>query len=492
MGAGGKNRWKKVIQTLDEAFAIFESHTNLERGFPLGNPNRVYRLDRMRGLCGHFGNPQEEFKKIHIAGSKGKGSTAAYMGELLAASGARIGIYSSPHLVDYRERFRIAGAEYPEELALETARQLLEGLADMNDKLPGAGEATTFELLTLFAFLLFRNTDCDYAVLETGLGGRLDATNVIEHPDAVLITNIERENTEILGDDISEIAGEKAGIIKDSSRVWTAKLPASAQNIIRLRIGETQSSLTELVERLVRIEKLPSSSNRIDEFAWKLRWRDSKTVSTAPATRRISAGEANPRAPASEKIRLSMGGYVQAENAALALLAARGLEPCLDFNGTKYAAGIAAIEQVSLPGRFQFLRENPPIVLDGAHTPRSIAAVYDGFAQLISRYTSDSPVLLFGSVAGKDHVSMARILCGGGSPIFGDIIVSTPGNFKLSDPRQVAESFVSQGANVKLILNVKEAWIATLKLADNKRPILITGSFYMIGEIASLNSDGQL
>lgn len=485
MGANRKKPIKEMIQTLDEAFEIFESCTNLERGFPPGNPNRIYRLDRMRRLCDHFGNPQEEFRKIHIAGSKGKGSTAAYIGKLLATTGARIGIYSSPHLVDYRERFLIIGTEFPEKTALETARQLLENLTDINGKLPGTGKTTTFELLTLFAFLLFRNTNCDYAILETGLGGRLDATNVIEHPEAVLITSIEREHTEILGNHIHEIAKEKAGIIKTSSRVWTAKLPASAQNIIRLRTRETESSLTELAERLAKIEELPNFNNRVNKFAWKLKWRGLKTVPPASAINRIPVGIST-----SEMIHLSMGGYVQAENAALALLVARSLEPSLDFDGTRYTAGITAIEQLSLPGRFQFLEVNPPIILDGAHTPRSIAAAYEGFVQLTSRYTFDSPVLLFGSVAGKNHKSMARILCNNRNPIFKKIIVSTPGNFKPSNPREVAKSFVSQGADVEVIPNIKKAWITTLKLADNTRPIFITGSFYMIGEIASLKNDG--
>jgi len=475
-----------MIQTLDEAFAIFENCTNLEKKLPLGNPNRIYRLDRMRKLCDYFGNPQQEFRKIHIAGSKGKGSTAAYIGELLATTGANIGIYSSPHLVNYRERFHIVGGEYPEEIALETARQLLGNLADINKNLPGVGEATTFELLTLFAFLLFRNIGCDYVILEAGLGGRLDATNVIEHPEAVLITSIEKEHTEVLGNDIYEIAGEKAGIIKTRSRVWTAKLPASAQSIIREKTRETESLLTELAARLIQIEKLPNPGSRFDKFAWRFRWRSPKTVSAVSATEQISAEKPSLKASVSEIIQLSMGGYVQAENAALALLVARSLEPPLDFDGTKYAAGISAIEQLTLPGRFQFLKMDPPIILDGAHTPRSIEATYKDFMELSSRYTTDSPVLLFGSVAGKDHESMAKILCNNRKPPFENVVVSTPGNFKASNPEQVAKSFLSQGANVKLVLDAKDAWRTALKLADNTRLMLITGSFYMIGEIARL------
>lgn len=479
-----------MIQTLEEAFAIFEDRTNLERKFPLDN--REYRLDRMRNLCDYFGNPQVEFKKIHIAGSKGKSSTAAYIGELFSATGAKTGIYSSPHLVDYRERFQIVGAEYPEEVALETARQLLENLAGINSKLPGAGEATTFELLTLFAFLFFRNTGCDYAVLETGLGGRLDATNVIENPEAVLITNIEREHTEILGDDIHEIAAEKAGIIKPYSRVWTAKLPASARRVIREKTRETASSLTELAKRLIQIEKLPNLSSRLDKFTWEFKWQYPKIASPSSGTNQNFTEKPGPKAFVSETIQLSMGGHAQAENAALALLVTRSLKPCLDFNGALYAAGISAIERLSLPGRFQFLKVNPPIILDGAHTPRSIAATYESFVQLASRYTADSPILLFGSVAGKDHESMAKILCNNRNSIFEDVIVSTPGSFKPSNPKQVAESFTSQGVNVKLILNAEDAWITALRLANNTRPILITGSFYMIGEIASLSSNVKL
>lgn len=475
-----------MIQTLDEAFGIFESRTNLEKEFPPGNPNRMYRLDRMRKLCDYFGNPQEKFKKIHIAGSKGKSSTAAFMGELLAAAGMRVGIYSSPHLVNYRERFHIVGTEYPEKIALETSRQLLDNLADISSRLPGVGEATTFELLTLFGFLLFRNTDCDYAVLETGLGGRLDATNVIEYPEAVLITNIEKEHTEILGDDIHEIAEEKAGIIKACSRVWTAKLLPSAQEVMRRKARETKSSLTELAERLVQIERLSKSGSRFDRFSWRLKWRDPSAPSAILAGEQISVGKLNPKTFKSETVHLSMGGYVQAENAALALLAARSLNPSLNFGGERYTAGISAIEQLILPGRFQFLKMNPPVILDGAHTPRSIEAACRDFMELSSRYTTEPPILLFGSVAGKDHESMASILCGSKNPIFKKVIVSTPGNFKPSNPKQVAASFASRGADVKLILDAKEAWISALELADNRRPLLVTGSFYMVGEIASL------
>jgi dihydrofolate synthase/folylpolyglutamate synthase len=149
------------IRNLDQAFALFESRTNLERGLPLDDPDRVYRLDRMRELCAAFEDPQDALRVVHIAGSKGKGSTAACIAALLTAAGRKVGVYTSPHLTDYRERFTVYGEAFPEQTALEVARRLIEPLKRLEEELPGEGDATTFELLTLFGFLLFREAGCD-------------------------------------------------------------------------------------------------------------------------------------------------------------------------------------------------------------------------------------------------------------------------------------------------------------------------------------------
>ncbi len=455
------------IKTLDEAFALFESRTNLEKGFPPGNPNRVYRLDRMRSLCSAFGNPQDSFRVIHLAGSKGKGSTAAYIAALLRSAGRRVGVYASPHLLDYRERFRIEGEVFPESSALETAGKLLKRLPDLENDLPGVGGATTFELLTLFAFLHFRDTGCDTAVLETGLGGRLDATNVISRPEAVVITPIEKEHTEILGNRIKKIADEKAGIMKPGTAAFSARQSFAACLVIRKKARKTGIELTDIQSRIRCISAIHTveDDDKNDKFSWRLNWRD--------------------RSP--EVLRLAMGGRVQAENAALALMVVRQLEVFHEKGAAGNISDITSLSNVKLPGRFQCLRKKPLIILDGAHTPRSVSALAEAFVQVRGSASNGMPLLLFGSVEGKDHKTMAHKLCGTRNPYFKEVIISTPGTFKPSNPAAVAESFRRTGADVTLLMEPGKAWKTILQRAGETRPILITGSFFMAGEIARLN-----
>lgn len=444
------------INNLDDVFSLFESRTNLEKGLPPGNPNRVYRLDRMEALCDAFGRPQDTYRTIHLAGSKGKGSTSGYIAALLHSTGRRVGFYSSPHLCDYRERFRIEGSEFPEEQALNTAKYLLAELPKIEGSLPGEGPATTFELLTLFAFLFFRDVGCDTVVMETGLGGRLDATNVISMPEAVIFTPIELEHTEILGNSLKEIAAEKAGIMKRGISAWSAAQPYPARRVFRRRAGESAVQLTELPARLKDIEEIPSDNPSELAFRWRLKWKSA----------------------VQDEIELAMGGRIQAENAALAILVVRNLE-----DGSR--ADLKSLAAVHLPGRFQVLNQQPLTVIDGAHTSASVAAVSKAFLQLTGQ-TGEPPLLLFGSVAEKDSDAMAKVLCGGRAPGFGEVIISTPGTFKLSNPAEVAESFRKTRADVSLILDPTEAWMEALSRSAGRRPILVTGSFFMAGEIARL------
>ncbi|RKX85413.1 MAG: bifunctional folylpolyglutamate synthase/dihydrofolate synthase [Spirochaetes bacterium] len=447
------------LKNLDEAFSFFEARTNLEKGIPLGNPNRVYRLDRMKALCGAFGNPQESFRSIHLAGSKGKGSTAAYIAALLTSAGRRVGVYASPHLLNYRERFRIQGENFPETAGLSTAQMLIKKLPEIEGNLPGEGGATTFELLTLFAFLLFRDSGCDTAVLETGLGGRLDATNVISSPEAVVFTPIEREHTEILGNRLKDIAEEKAGIMKSvpyRGLAFSASQHFITRQVIKRKAAETGMKLLELPLSLHSIT-MGQTSDTEDRFSWQLSWKNGNQ----------------------ELISLSMGGRIQANNAALALMVVRELE-------SGFCGGSKALTEVSLPGRFQFLQHHPAVVLDGAHTPRSVAALAEAFIRITAEDDDIRPILLFGSVEGKDHQSMARKLCGGSNPCFREVIISTPGTFKPSNPAVVAESFRKTGVDVTLIPEPEEAWEAAAERSQGVRPILITGSFFMAGEIAGL------
>ena len=442
------------VENLDHAFTLFESRTNCEKGLPLHNPNRVYRLDRMRALCRAFDDPQDAGEVIHIAGSKGKGSTAAFIAALVARTGRKVGVYSSPHLVDYRERFKIAGSPFPEQEAHRVARRLWEKLPEVEHSLPGEDGATTFELLTLFGFLLFRELECDVFVLETGLGGRLDATNVVKKPALAVITPIEMEHGEILGPRLVDIAGEKAGIIKSGTPVWSAKQKRAVRQRLRRRAGELGCRFSEMGGHLGSVEPEPST----DLFRWTLRWREGKP----------------------EGLTLSMGGRVQAENAALALAAVRSMGG--DFAGVDPSN----LVDVKLPGRFHFLRRDPLIVIDGAHTVRSVTGLARAFLYCAGKNGGKRPLLVFGCAEDKDHWGMARALCGGRHPYFREVIVTTPGTFKLSNPPKVAESFCRAGATTALIPDTRKAWAAALEKSESGRSILVTGSFFMAGEIAAL------
>lgn len=239
--------------SFDTACQHIEQFTNLEKS--VNYTVRTYRLDRMYALLEHFSRPQDDFMSIHVAGSKGKGSTACYIAQGLKALGHRTGLYSSPHVATYRERFTLAGMFFDDHFLLSTANDMITGLEDFHfQEEYGYSEPTTFELLTLLGFLLFSRSGCEYAVIETGLGGRLDATNVIL-PIISVITPIELEHTNVLGDTIELIATEKAGIIKQTVPVVMGlQRFEQTRRVISGRAEERGSELICLEDELIELK----------------------------------------------------------------------------------------------------------------------------------------------------------------------------------------------------------------------------------------------
>ncbi len=219
------------ITNVDETFAYFESFTNLEK-VKLTNRQRSFRLDRIETLLAYFDDPHNSFKSFHIAGTKGKGSTAAMLASILESDGHRTGLYTSPHVSSYLERINVALLPPEESMLVCLANRIRERIESLPSDLPGDFPPTTFELLTLLAFLVFRESRCEYAVLETGIGGRLDATNVVS-PEASLLTPLDLEHTELLGDTIEQIAVEKGGIIKPGVPAFCGYQSESAKKIFR-------------------------------------------------------------------------------------------------------------------------------------------------------------------------------------------------------------------------------------------------------------------
>jgi dihydrofolate synthase/folylpolyglutamate synthase len=437
-----------AFASLEELFRYIESFTNLEKSGSLFTA-RSYRLDRMRLLLERFDHPQLACPTIHIAGTKGKGSTATLLAHALQAAGIRTGLYTSPHVTSYLERIEVLGREpnIPGMLALgEQIRTAVERLPA--ETIRTMGPPNTFELLTLLAFCAFRQATCEYVVVETGIGGRLDATNLV-NPEFCLVTPIELEHTDVLGGTLEAIAREKAGIFKPGKPVYSAPQPDVVRRELKLAAERTGSPISFLDEQLRSFEARYTSTGTQLRFALK-------------GGREFSYS-------------LALIGRVQAENAALVHLA---VEDSLPRLLPALETGFAAAR---LPARMEVLRRDPRepvVVIDGAHTPRSVKIVLETFVRL---FGTDG-VLLFAAAAGKKIPEMAAIL----APAFREVVVTTPGTFRESNAEDVRCVFARLNPNTLLIPDTTLALARARELAGPERPLLVTGSFYLAGLVREI------
>ena len=435
----------------EEVFSYIEAFTNLEK-----SPNmaaREYRLDRMFSLLEAFDQPQKAFRSIHVAGSKGKGSTSAFIASALKANGFKTGLFCSPHVETYKERISLAGTFFDDNVYIDAATHIFDLLEAGNiiETLPG-GPPTAFEFLTLLSFIIFRDTACEWAVFETGLGGRLDATNVLI-PEASVFTIIELEHTEFLGDTITQIAGEKAGIIKPGVPVFSAKQRPDAEAVFRERAETSGSEIYFPDDLISSIERQPATNGYAQSFDISL--TDGGTID----------------------ISLCTAGGFQVRNASLAVSVLKKIMP----ESFDPAAGIA---DTSLPGRMELVQlpeSGLPLLLDGAHTVESIRSAVGAFSSTVCSGDESGATLIFGAVDGKDISGMAEQL-----GRFGRIIISTPGSFKPNDPDYVFEVFRELFHGNKRIDLIKDPSEALKSAKKSSLPILVTGSFYMVAEIRKL------
>lgn len=435
----------------DEVYAYLNRFLNFERRL---EPS-AYRLDRMFALKELFGAPDEAYEIWHVTGSKGKGSTATMIASILRETGARVGLYTSPHLLSFTERIAIDGAPVEEAVLLRSAEELEAGLRGRApEDFPGGEAPTYFELLTMLGFLCFRAAGCTHAVIEVGLGGRLDSTNVVK-PAATFITTIELEHTELLGDTIPKIAYEKAGIIKPGHPAYSSAWRGEAREVIRRAASERGSSLRELDEEAELTELRIGRSGT----SFKLSLRDE----ALRAASGVGTG--------AWELFVPLIGEVQARNAALAALGAldRGIAP------KAIADGLA---KARIRARFEILDGEPLVVLDGAHTPDSAAACARDFMAAVG----SAGILLFGCAKDKDPAGMAAAL----RSVASRVIVTKPGTFKESEPEKIAAAFSESGYQVELEPETGAA--IELALAAAKAaglPLLVTGSFYLCAEAAA-------
>jgi dihydrofolate synthase / folylpolyglutamate synthase len=429
----------------EDVFTWADSFTNLERNAGPAE-YRSYRLDRMAALLDLHGHPERTCPVFHVAGTKGKGSTAALLAGALQASGERTGLYTSPHVATPLERIRLGGEAPGPAMIVSLGNQIAQTLERAGpDGLPG-GAPTTFELLTLLAFLCFRESRCTTAVVEVGIGGRLDATNLIS-PEACLITPLDLEHTDVLGDTLEKIAAEKAGIIKPGVPVFIGIQPPRTRRVFREAARERGAPITFLEDELESLDVSLSVSGTA--FTVKLRGMQEASF------------------------RLGMLGEFQAENAALAFLALRRTRP-----GVPVPACAGGFASALLPGRMEVRGASPPVVLDGAHTPLAVRRLLSSFKAVFP----GEAVLIFGSVSGKKPREMAEIL----APSFKSILISTPGTFKASDPEENLRIFSALRPGAEMVRDPAGALMRARELSGGGRPILVTGSFYMVAEIRRL------
>lgn len=414
--------------------------------------DREDNLRRERALLAELGDPQRAYRVIHIAGSKGKGSTSAILDAMLAAAGARAGLYTSPDLHTFRERIRVAGEPVSEEEVTRLAG-LVRGALEQVD--PAVGPYITWEVATALAFLAFRGAGAERAVIEVGLGGRLDATNVVE-PEVTAITNISYEHMEILGSTLTEIAREKAGVIKPGVPVVTsAQEPEALVEIMRIA-DERGAPLTH-----VGPEGCAGCA-----YTWR-------AGAVGESFQRFDVST-----PSGELRDLEIGllGEHQIENATAAVAVAE-MTRARGLSGLDEAAIRAGLRAARWEGRLQVVGRRPLQIVDGAHNAASFAAL---FAALRRHFTYNRIILVLGMMADKDVAGIMREINDAGVTA---IITTAANSLRAIAPDDLrARAAAATSAQVSAARDAPAALISARALANPDDLVLVAGTLYLAAE----------
>lgn len=403
-----------------------------------------FGLSRVEKMLELLGNPQNKIKCIHIAGTNGKGSTTAMIASILKEEGYTVGMYTSPYLEEFEERIQINGVNIPKERLAE----LVSKIEKVSEEIVTLGfdNPTQFEIITAIMFLYFSEENVDYAIIEVGLGGRLDATNVID-PVLVVITSISYDHMNILGETIEEIAGEKCGIIKNSP-VVTYPQVEEAMKVIEEKCKEKSVQLIKTSESSIKEVIINKNDN----------------------TQRIKLEVGNEL----KEYKLALIGKHQVKNAMVVLNA---IEAFKTLGGSVKEESIkAGLENVRWIGRMERLNKNPMVVIDGAHNIDGIRTLKESVKEYFSY---NKLILILGILGDKQVKEMVNTIGSLGE----DIILTEPHNER-AESLEVMESYLKEeNKNVYKIMNYREAYEKALELANEDDLILICGSLYMVGDM---------
>ncbi len=438
--------YKQAINYL-ESFIDYEKRGRK----PLKNP---FRLDRVRKLLEELGNPHEKFRTVHIAGTNGKGSTAAFLASILTRAGLKTGLYTSPHLVSFRERIRTDGCMITEEETAGLAAKIKTAGARVFHE---TGLPSFFEVYTALCFLYFSEKRVDYAVVETGLGGRLDATNVI-NPSLCILTPIGMDHQRELGGTLEEIAAEKCGIIKPRIPVITSAQAIEVLEVIKKTTLKTGSRLTEIRFAEESEGSSPSGELLLVKIEHSSLLENVFTLQTASG--------------AYEKLSVRLPGRRQALNAGAAGAAAIAL-------GIKEIHIREGLAKTSIPGRMQFIPGKPALLLDGGHNPPAAGNLAECLKALFKQYKI---TLIFGVSQDKDYRGVADKIF----PAADRIILTRSLNPRAAPPELLAGHLAGYRDRIITAPGIREALSLAVNSSGRNSLTCVAGSFFLVGEALAL------
>ena len=420
--------------------------------------HRFFKLDRMNKLMDLLNHPERNYPCVHIAGTKGKGSTASLIASSLRAAGYKVGLYTSPHLEDFRERITINEEMISEAEVIELA-DLLRPLTEI------VSETTTFELTTALAFEYYARQKVDIAVLETGLGGRLDATNVVD-PLVSVITSISFDHMSVLGSTLTEIAAEKGGIIKQGRPVVISHQKEEPLLALRKIAQDRNAPLIEVDQEYI-YQPLGHSLNQ-------------QTFSIISRAKKVRGKNSSTRSPL--KLSLPLLGQHQVENAATAVAALDQVR-LAGFKITRKSIK-TGFSQVYWPARFEILREDPPIIIDSAHNGDSI----ERLVATIDEYFPNLPfILVFGASADISMGDMLNAIL----PRVELVIATQSLHPRAASPEELKDILSAYNTEVITAPTIEEAMAQAFPLAANSKGILVTGSLFIAAGAKTIWSEIQ-
>jgi dihydrofolate synthase / folylpolyglutamate synthase len=429
----------------------------LTLGRELASPQQAraakFDLHNIRVICERMGHPERQFASVHIAGTNGKGSTAAMLASIIQAAGLRGGLYTSPHLVCINERIRLHGAEISDAQFADSFTRILAVIEELLASGTLAAHPTYFECITAMAFDFFARAQVEIAVIEVGLGGRLDSTNVIV-PEIAVITQIDFDHENFLGHSIEEIAAEKAGIIKPGACVVSAAENTAAREVIRRRAAEQGARLVEIDEAF-QVSQLSAEDGR---YQFRVRPSDELVVGCSQ-----EAG-----------IALPLAGRFQVRNAVTAITAARLLAE-RQF-GISNEAIVRGIESVYWPGRLERLQEKPAVYLDGTHNPAGARELLAFWREHLGARRIH---LIYGAMRDKAIDEVAGLLFPHATTV---ILTQSPQPRSLS-AHALAEMTAHLAEAVEVIREPGAALDRALEIAERNDVVFATGSLYLVGDL---------